>query len=180
MTAETIAAGLDLRRVGHVWRGACPVHGGKSFTLTEKAGKPVFYCWSCGEDGRAAILRELKRRGLWPESNLTPAQKHDFAKERARDKADAGAAGYFGVIAASMAEQALDELSATDPERAVYTETLRALGSEAGLLSEYRAWRERQPEFAAALVSAGRLHRERLELLIANYLYLQKGASHAA
>jgi hypothetical protein len=164
MTAETIARGLDLRRVGHTWRGACPVHGGSSFTLSEKAGKPVFYCWS-GCD-RAAILAELKARGLWPESSLTPEQKRDWATERRRNEADMLAAGLFGVIAASMADQVLEELPAADLQRAIYTGLLAAVRTEAGLLAEYREWKKRDPKLTRALVSAGAGHQQRVSSLI--------------
>ena len=37
--AAEVARILGLRRTGRTWRGACPVHGGTSFTLAEKAGK---------------------------------------------------------------------------------------------------------------------------------------------
>lgn len=176
MNAETIAHGLGLKRAGRGWRGPCPIHGGSSFTVSEKSGKPVFYCWSGCE--RGAILAALKSAGLWPESDWTPMQKRDYAMQRARDEADMRAAGLFGMTAAIMAEQALDELPTTDPGRAVYTEMLRALGSEAGLLAEYRGWRAREPEFTAALVDAGRKHQERLEMLMSNYLVRE--INHAA
>jgi hypothetical protein len=87
MTAESIGRGLGLKRAGRTWRGACPIHGGSSFTVSEKDGKPMFFCWSgCN---RGAILSELKRRGLWPERErreFTPTERRDWA----RAKRDAG------------------------------------------------------------------------------------------
>lgn len=82
MTAPFIAAGLGLRRIGRTWRGACPVHGGSSFTLSEREGTPVWTCWS-GCD-RTAILSELRTRGLWPERPLwTPEERRTWARRRA-------------------------------------------------------------------------------------------------
>lgn len=47
-TAASIAARLGLRRIGREWRGACPACGYKAgLTLTEKAGRPLWWCASC-------------------------------------------------------------------------------------------------------------------------------------
>lgn len=73
VSARELAAGLRLRKVGAGWRGPCPIHGGTSFTLSERGGRPVWTCWS-GCD-RGAILTELRARGLWPERSETPEQR---------------------------------------------------------------------------------------------------------
>jgi putative DNA primase/helicase len=52
-TAADIAARLGLRRVGQEWRGTCPACGyPTAFSLTERNGRPLWWCASC-EDGRA-------------------------------------------------------------------------------------------------------------------------------
>ena len=62
-------------------------------------------------------------------------------------------APYFVYVAKLMAEEALEVLSPTDTERAVYTSLLAAL--EATLEAEYRAWVSHSPQIAAALVARG-------------------------
>jgi hypothetical protein len=36
MNTSDIAGALGLKRIGSRWPGACPIQGGKAFTLTEK------------------------------------------------------------------------------------------------------------------------------------------------
>jgi hypothetical protein len=168
MTAAEIARGLGLKRAGHNWRGPCPLHGGSSFTVSEKEGKPVFYCWS-GCD-RSAILAELKARGLWPESNLTPVQKQDFAKQRARDAADLHDARLFADAAAIITDGLLADLDAWDPDRAPLTALAGALRTETGMLATFRDWRAARPETARALVEAGRRHAERLQVMVSHFV----------
>ncbi len=168
MNAEAIARGLDLRRIGRTWRGACPIHGGTSFTLAEKSGKPVFTCWS-GCD-RAAILAELKRRGLWPKSNLTVIQKRAFAQERRRDEADMQDARLFADATVILAEQCLEEMDPSDPERGSLTRLIAALRTEVRTLAEFRAWRTRCPKITAGLVEAGREHAERWQVMLSHFV----------
>ena len=82
MTADTIARALQLRRVGQVWRGPCPLHGGASFTVTERDGRVLLYCWSgCPQDD---LLGELRRRGLWPErerKEFSAAERREYGRK---------------------------------------------------------------------------------------------------
>jgi hypothetical protein len=58
MTAAEIAARLGLRRMGRAWRGTCPACGYPgTFALTERDGRPLWWCASC-QDG-AAIARAI-------------------------------------------------------------------------------------------------------------------------
>jgi hypothetical protein len=75
---------------------------------------------------------------------------------------------YFSDAARLMAEWALDELSPTDPERAVHTALIAGLCASPE--AEYRAWLKHQPESAAALVNAGRARAKRLQVALARYL----------
>ncbi|MEN6532408.1 MAG: hypothetical protein ABFD89_02025 [Bryobacteraceae bacterium] len=178
MTAESIAHGLGLRRAGKGFRGACPIHGGSSFTLAEKGGNPVFYCWSGCE--RGTILAELKRRGLWPESNWTPAQKRDWAAHQRRDEADLDDAHSFADVAHIFCEEVLEKLTPADPERSTYTRLLAVLRTDAGLLAEYRAWRSTNPKLTRALVQAGARHVQRLRGVLEYHLLGEGGDSRAS
>lgn len=83
MTAEQIAKALGARRIGHGWRGPCPIHGGSSFTLEEKEGKILFHCWA-GCD-RKELLAQLRRLGLWPERerrDFTLQERQAYARAR--------------------------------------------------------------------------------------------------
>jgi hypothetical protein len=175
VTAETIARALGLRRVGRGWRGPCPVHGGSSFELKEKGGKPLFYCWA-GCD-RGAILDILRGLGLWPRPNWTPEQKRDFTKQRALDKADLVEAKRFGDAAVILAEGLLADLHPCDLQRGPLTTLLAALRSETGILGEFRAWRARDPHITRALVRAGSAHRRRVEIMLEDYLEVRRNAA---
>jgi hypothetical protein len=152
MTAESIARGLDLKRTGRTWRGPCPLHGGTSFTVTERDGVPLWTCWS-GCD-RAAILSELRRRGLWPEKErraFTAEEKREYGRRRLRARTMARAAGRW------LTERLVD---LDEEKRAATTDgfdvfTLQAAASEhyrlsrldeAGVLREWLAARAAEPE----------------------------------
>ena len=49
---EYIGKHTNLRRMGNVWRGACPIHNGdNSSSFTVYPDTKQFYCFSCGEHG---------------------------------------------------------------------------------------------------------------------------------
>jgi hypothetical protein len=77
-------------------------------------------------------------------------------------------AQYFSDAATVMTEWALEELPPADPERAMHTALSAAL--RASPEAEYRAWLERSPVWAEALVQAGRARAKRLQMLLANWL----------
>jgi putative DNA primase/helicase len=66
MNARDIAKALDAKahREGHDWRCICPVHGGRSLTLSDgDYGKLLVKCWA-GCDSRD-ILAQLRQCGLF-------------------------------------------------------------------------------------------------------------------
>jgi putative DNA primase/helicase len=63
MTATEIAAALGGKREGREWRCPCPVHGGRSLTLTEgRDGKLLIHCFG-GCESRE-VFDELRSLGL--------------------------------------------------------------------------------------------------------------------
>ncbi len=80
---------------------------------------------------------------------------------------------YFADAAQLMAEEALEALAPTDPERAAHTALLVAL--RVSPEAEYRSWLHCNPQWAAALVHAGRARIKRLQIALARYL-LAEGA----
>ena len=63
ITASDLADSLEGRREGHEWRCRCPVHGGRSLSVTEKAGRLLLVCRAGCR--REEVIAELKRLGLW-------------------------------------------------------------------------------------------------------------------
>lgn len=149
ITTEAIADALGLKRRGERWRGPCPLHGGSSFTMDTRAGKPVFYCWA-GCD-RGELLSELKRRGLWPEPEpLSPDERRVWAARRRRaealaDEAEAWRAAYVDeleILAASGGYGTAPEIHSM--------RTMRG----AALAEAYLTARDKRPDETAALVAA--------------------------
>jgi hypothetical protein len=67
-----------------------------------------------------------------------------------------------------MAEWALEELPIEHPERATHTALLAAL--RVSPEAEYRAWLNRDPKWAAALVQAGYERAKRLQTALARWI----------
>ena len=128
---------------------------------------------------RAEAYRWLAAEFGLPSSNLTLAQRREFARQRACDEQDVVAARLFADVAVILAEQALEKMHPCDLGRASLTGLLAALRSETGTLVKYREWRQKKPKLTRGLVHAGCKRKERLSMLITNYLTTME-ASRAA
>ena len=63
MTAQALASALEGKREGHEWRARCPVHGGRSLCIRERAGKVLVVCRAgCSQSN---IIRALREMCLW-------------------------------------------------------------------------------------------------------------------
>lgn len=63
MTPQGVAEALEGKREGHEWRCRCPVHGGRSLSVTERDGRLLVTCRAgCLQNEVIKALREL---GLW-------------------------------------------------------------------------------------------------------------------
>jgi hypothetical protein len=183
LTAAGLAEGLGLRRVGRGWRGPCPIHGGTSFTLTDKGGKALFTCWSCGKDGQGAILAELRRRGLWPTPEkrdrpaLKPEQKAEWARRRRRAEALASEALSWQTALVTDLESAkrtayfqLESGDETTWDNLIYfaAELERVRGLNGAALAEgYLTARREWPAEVAALVAGERRYEQAARRLCA-------------
>jgi len=187
MIALDIAAALALRRMGTGWRGPCPVHGGTSFTLAEKDGKPLFTCWH-GCD-RAAILSELRRRGLWPErprperATSTPEEKRAWALRRRRAEALAYEVQTWRMAAVDSLEvQKADAYGAGDFDTVmvVAPELERVRGLRGAELAEafIKARKERPGETAGLII--GRRRDEQIARKLCSWVVQKIGAKHDA
>jgi len=185
--AAEIARGLGLKHIGRSWRGACPVHGGNSFTVTEKAGVPLFYCWH-GCD-RAAILDELRARGLWPERPrpervpTSPAEKRAWAVRRRRAERMASDAEAWRAAMADELEAAKRGAYEAGRLEDVFTiarevERIRGLHG-AALADAYIAARNGQPEQTVALIGARRRD-EQIARRLCGWVVQRIGAEHDA
>jgi len=172
--AGELAAGLELKRVGRGWRGACPVHGGSSFTLNERDGRPVWTCWS-GCD-RGAILTELRARGLWPSHEETPEQREQRRRawiEQRRRMEEAELWRRAAVAELEARQQAALEdaeqhggparwLKWTDCAAATYS-IARLKGDELTRRLDYE--RQVRPRSTARLLAAGRADQREAEAI---------------
>jgi len=59
----TIVRALDGSQEGDSYRCRCPVHGGRSLSMTQKGGRILVFCFA-GCDSRD-VLHALRERGLW-------------------------------------------------------------------------------------------------------------------
>jgi len=192
MTAAAIAEGLGLRRAGRGWRGPCPIHGGGSFTLNERDGRPVFYCWS-GCD-RNAILAEMRRRGLWPEQDrrqFSAAERQEYARRRRTSELWARLAGSW--LSERLRELESDKQAAVDVEadrwdvfalegaaREHYR--LSTLSAE-GVIREWHRVREADPLGTRALEHAGEAWWqacERVTRSVVDSMAATEGSRHVA
>jgi putative DNA primase/helicase len=75
MTAAEIAARLGLRRMGRAWRGTCPACGyANSLSLSERAGRVLWWCASCQDGGAIAQALKIENRGCTPAKLANPAK----------------------------------------------------------------------------------------------------------
>ncbi len=91
MTAADLASALGGKREGGEWRCRCPVHGGRSLSITEKDGRLLLICRAgCPQDG---IIAALKTMGLWGNAScldipLPPAPEPQNDTDRRISKAE--------------------------------------------------------------------------------------------
>ena len=63
MTPSELAEALEGKKEGHEYRCRCPIHGGRSLSLTKKDGKILVTCRAgCPQN---EVISELRRLGLW-------------------------------------------------------------------------------------------------------------------
>ena len=90
MNAQDLAEALEGRKEGCEWRCHCPVHGGRSLSLTKKDGKILVTCRAgCSQ---SEVISELKRLGLWgndtSHENHSPVPEPEDGKEKRIRKAE--------------------------------------------------------------------------------------------
>jgi hypothetical protein len=178
-----MADALHGRKYGTRWMALCPVHecDGRlhkpSLGILERDGRVLVRCYAgCSQ---ADVIAALRAHGLWlkhERPGRTPGERARLAREYVEAQRIHAEASYFADAVARMAEWALEELPPTDPERAVHAALLAGL--RVSPETEYRAWLELNPTWAAALVSAGRKRARRLQMALARYLVAE--VAHAA
>lgn len=156
---SAIVSALSGPRSGKGWMVRCPAHDDRApyLSITERDGRILVHCHvGCSQ---ADVITALRSHGLWwPERARTlrsPADRARPAREYAEAQRSRTETAYFSDSAALMAEWALDELPPENPERATHT-TLIA-GLRVSPEAEYRAWLDRDPTWAAALMQAAAL-----------------------
>ena len=72
MTVLELAVTLEGKREGDEWRSRCPVHGGRSLSITEKNGRLLIVCRAGCPQGE--VIKTLKQMGLWGSNTSYEAQ----------------------------------------------------------------------------------------------------------
>ena len=91
MSASDLADALQGKREGHEWRCRCPVHGGRSLSITEKEGRILLICRAGCPQGD--VIKALREMGLWgnescyeiPPPEPTPPDDTERRADRASD-----------------------------------------------------------------------------------------------
>lgn len=170
-----------LRQRGNRWRGPCRLHGGKADNLSIDARTWRWRCWSGCNTGGDIVAFEMALTGAafldavrtiesligrqLLDRPTSRAEAEELARKRGRDVADMRAAEHFKMGAQQVFEMILDELPEASPERFDPTQALleiRRAGAGVALRDLYRDWREREPDFTAAMVYAGQRSWERI------------------
>jgi hypothetical protein len=171
-------------RVPAIWRGG----DGPNVSLDDLRG--VWHDFVSGQGGGVLDLIIQVRGGsradalrwaadfsgvplqAWP---MSPAHRERQAQEQREAEDLRQWAVRFAAAATQLAEMALEDLRATDPERAVYTSLLRRLAVSTA--AEYQAWWQHDQVMTAGLVHAGRERELRLARMILTYITAE--APHA-
>jgi hypothetical protein len=180
----TALTGMTLRRTGNdIWRARATWRDGDGFNVSMDDGRNVWHDFVSDEGGgvldlvarvrggsRVDALRWLADFAGMPlkDRALSPKDRQRWAREFAEAERTYTEATYFADAAALMAEWALEELSPDDTERAVHTALIARLRISPE--AEYRAWLDRDPTWAAALVQAGRERARRLQIALARWI----------
>jgi len=89
VTASELASALEGRREGREWRSRCPLHGGRSLSITEKDGKLLLVCRAGCPQGE--IIKALRDVGLWGNvssyETSPPPEPNPSEQERRIDRA---------------------------------------------------------------------------------------------
>lgn len=122
------------------------------------------------------VLRCSRSDALrWLEKNLGLDSRRSFSHqertEHAKRMAERTQAESWGMAARALAEQALDDLEANDPVRAIHTRLLGIIrAGGAALANEYRAWQATNAELTQAMARAGVSSQTRVERRLAFFL----------
>lgn len=111
MDAQTFAESLEGKRTGSGWVARCPGHGDKTPSLSIREaedGKVLIKCHAgcCPEQVLGSIGLELK--DLFPESNLTPKQKHEYRRNKSRTEIEAALSHELNVLIQVVGQRVAD------------------------------------------------------------------------
>ncbi len=132
------------------------------------------------------LLMEIRGYRLWdaareaadvygivvPDWVSTPEQRRESAQQRAKNERDMVSAGYWRLTAIELAEETLASMRSYDGERFEVTSYLARLKRSNGtsLREFYRAERGRNRKFVLAMVEAGRIDEERIQVALAEFV----------
>ena len=162
-------------------RGKAFWRGGDSDNVSLDGAKGTWFDYRDGKGGGVLALVETalgcsRSDALrWLEANCGLDSLRSFSREECTEHVkqitERTKVESWSIAARALAEQALDELEANDPSRAVYTRLLSIIRTGGpALIKEYQAWREINPELTHAMVRAGKSSEARVQRRLALYL----------
>lgn len=170
---------------GRQWRGVCPLHGGKRFSLSVNSETGQWYCFAdCGRGGsildfemlltgtdfKTALLAVYATIGrVMPEQARFTREEWRAAQQAAkRAEQDRRDADLFAHAAIHIMEGELERLPYDSSERQVWTHVLATLRADP--VAIYRTCRENDETFAEAFVRVGNTHQERAQMRLAEFV----------
>jgi hypothetical protein len=172
------------RRTGtHSFRGPATWRGGDGPSVSLDDSRGVWHDFVSGQGGGVLDLIIQARGGSRADAlrwaavfsgvtlqgrPLSPSHRERQAQERREAEYLRQRAAHFAAAARQLAEMVLENLRATDPERAVHTALLRRLAVSPE--AEYQAWCHHDPVITGGLVHAGRERELRLARMIVTYI----------
>jgi hypothetical protein len=166
---SALGGGKLRRRRGVAWWRAGT---GRNVAVSAKTGKWHDYATGDGGDVVALVSTALrcdfaaavKWLADFTGVEATEQTPHQQREAHSKWREDLRCATYWRIAAETLAEQVLEELPPTDPERDAHTRLLRIIGlGDLSLVTEYREWRQRDPKMTWAMVRAGRISDARLQ-----------------
>ena len=176
---------------GRWWRGACPVHSGKgdSFSVAPETGR--YRCFKCGANGDVVDLEMRLAGARFPQARnsvfgtigrpvpqtreRSPEETYLWIEQQQRAQRDQRDADHWLHAVNTYGEAALEVMASDDPAREHISRLLSDLRQHFGQhLTEYQAWRVRNPELSAGLVAAGKASEDRIQSMLARFVMAGK------
>jgi hypothetical protein len=169
-------------------RGIAFWRGGDGLSVSVDAKKGLWHDFVAGDGGDAIALVQTVQECSFNDAvawladfvgirvGKTVGETNSFLRNTDWST-DLKWADWWSIAAEALAEETLEALPFSDPERRGVTAFLSAIRcDDATLVTEYREWRRSQPELTAAMAHAGRRSDARTQEKLAHWIRRTYGA----